>query len=176
MPFSRDPTLTFGPEDLLGETLVGDLVEVVDELRDLYAQFGARDHRTFLVHTQWSGVRRGEGVQQVISETELLPSPEIVDLRTRQVTSCGSIEQGDLEASEISLIYTEDQLMGRGAGGAPIDPRREFFWELRTFDDDLDRRIRCTPTGPPIRQQQEMQWRMRLSVQRPSRGRDGSLP
>lgn len=177
MPFVRDIDLVdLQPEDDLGETLVGDLVEVGDELRGLYAQFGAADYRVFLVHVAWSGAQRGEGTQSVLSQVELLPTPLTTVPRRREVLPVGSVENGDLELRGVSLTYTEDQLAGRGAGGVPVARNVDFFYELRTFDDDLDRRIRCTPSGPPVRDQINVQWRVPLTVQRPTRGRGGQLP
>ena len=177
MPFTRDIDLAdLQPEDDLGETLVGDLVEVADELRGLYAQFGAADWRVFVVKVGWGGAQRGEGVQTVLSEVELLPTPIVTENRRKKVVGGGAVDDGDLNVRGVSLTYTEDLLTGKGAGGVPIARNVDYFYELRTFDDDLDRRVRCTLAAPPTRDQINVQWRLSLNVQRPTRGRGGELP
>jgi len=158
------------------ESLVGCLVEPVDQIRDLQACLGVLPYRVFLIHARWRGGRRGEGGLLVISEVELLPSPTVVDRRNRPTKSGGTRNEGDLSLSGISLTYTEDQLLGRGSGGVPIDRDVEFFYELRTRHGNDDERIRAIPTKPPTANYQNVQWRIDLSVQHAKRGRTGAFP
>lgn len=177
-PFSRDPGLTWYGDGSAGEldlaaTLVGSLVEPADQLRDLEAFFGVSPWRTFLVLLRWSGDRRGLGTAEVFSEVELLPSPSVVERKSRATREGGTVEEGDLELAGISLVYTEDQLLGRGTGGAPIDRNVEAYWELRPRD--AGERVRATVVRLE-RDWSEVQWRATLAVARPRRGREGGLP
>lgn len=176
MPRSRPDDLDFTMPDDIGSTLAGELVPVADELRHLRAEFGAADWRVFLVHIRWTGGQRGMGQAVLVSELEILPAPSVRDYRSRQRLSGGIAPEGDIEIREISLVYTEDQLLGRGTGGSPPDQGAEFFWELRTFGGDSGDRVRCAPAGQPVRDHIGLQWRVRLQSQRPHRARDGQYP
>lgn len=158
------------------DSLVGRLVNTADTVRGLYARFGVAGYRVFLVHVQWSGRARGDGTPTVLSEVELLPTPMLKVNRNRPVRPGGTIDEGDIQAVGVSLTYTEDTLLGKGTGGAPIDSNVDFYWEMRSFDDNLDRRVRLSVDKTPTLDLMNAQWKVSLFTQRPNRSRDGVLP
>jgi hypothetical protein len=159
-----------------GNSLVGKLVNTADTVRGLYARFGVAGYRVYMVHARWSGRARGDGTPTVISEVELLPTPMLKVNRNRPVRPGGTIDEGDIQATGVSLTYTEDTLLGKGTGGAPIDSNVDFYWELRTFFQGEDRRIRCSVDKTPTLDLPNCQWVVNLFTQRPNRNREGQMP
>lgn len=178
MAFSRPSLSWFSDGSAPGspaieETVVGGLVPVADELRDLQAFFGVLPWRCWLVWVRWSGQKRGEGTATVLQEVELLPSPTVRERRNRRPDSGGTRDTGEIELDGISLVYTEDQLLGRGTGGAPVDRNVDFFWELRPRD--AGDRVRLLPVSVR-RDWEDVCWSVSAQVQLPARGRTGVLP
>lgn len=109
------PTLV-GAATLDDETLVDSLVgDVIDELRDdLHTQFGVRAYRVYRVIRTWTGPAVGEGTFTDEAH-ELRPQPLVTvwdGLRFVQAV-CGIEEMGEIKLTEISLSYTEAQLLGQ---------------------------------------------------------------
>lgn len=126
--------------DLLGDALVG----VVDEVRrEVHGALGTRPHRVTIVTRTWSGARRGEGTP---TETalELDPPPRVTDLALRnELRPGGREEEGDVLLTEVSLRYTEAELMPSS--------ERNVEWAYRITDahgQDLRPRF-YVPARPP---------------------------
>jgi len=146
------------------QTLAHRLTRTADRLRQFYTRFGLRSTRVFLTWTKWSGERRGEGVEHILTRVELLPTPRVSDETAirRRPYSQGVLPDGTIRVDQISAgAYTMDQLRGleipgtvqeaprasRGeyvAGDAEdpkTNPRIDFYYEFvedRRGDDQVD--------------------------------------
>lgn len=158
-------------------TLVRSLVPCVDQIRDLYTCLGARVYEVSLVRTRWSGGERGVGVEEVILDEPILPTPKIGDLSAMsyQTYSIGSEEVGTLTVSEISARYSEDTLMGRGDGGTEIPTDENFYWEVRipTSPNISGERRRFVPTSVPNLEPLRFMWTINLARAHQDRSRSG---
>lgn len=139
------------PGSTFDSSLVDDLVPTVDSLRsELLPAFGVRAHRVYLVRRQWSGAKRSVGTVSVLSEVEMLPPPLIKDGAPRtseqryELKSHGRDEEGEVEASEISLTYTEAELTG-----GVIPAREEFFWKVVDAHGQAQSTRYYVPAAPP---------------------------
>ena len=176
----------------------------VDRLRQLNTRFGLRPYRCFLVWTRWSGSERGEGHETVIDggRLELLPTPKVrsLDNVAAQFFSGGVLPVGSLRVSEISALYTRDQLVGlavpNGAFTCANDPPNrdsafalpprpsvnslpqpfDFYWEVAEDGrgDDPAARSKFRPAAWPNRNPGGVQWEMLLERVSSDANRDGS--
>lgn len=157
-------------------SLVEELGQTVDELRQLYTDVGMRPYRVFSVVVRWSGRRIGAGVADVVRETEFLPTP-LVDLApvSAEAKSAGVVEDGGTILREISPRLTEDQVRGLFFQDE-LGPGEEGFIEVvhDVRDGQTDRR-RFTVRGGPVRKESKFQWTCRLVRARKDRNRDGTL-
>jgi hypothetical protein len=97
----------------LADNLVDDLVPLVDELRaDLYADFGVRQFSTSVVRKVWSGAEVGSGSVKVTRLQYLTPPPDVVLEDTHSLTPGGLQATGTATLHEVSLSYTQNQLLG----------------------------------------------------------------
>ena len=94
----------------LGSSLVDGLVPVVDEAKALFAEFGARQFRTFLMRSLWSGGFEGIGAKSVTQKLELLPVPDVELGDKHELSEGGTWEVGGAKVSDVSLTYTEADL------------------------------------------------------------------
>lgn len=126
------PFTEFKPGTLLGSTVVQRLNPYADQIRDIATRLGARPYRVILVWTRWSGGERGVGVEEVIREEPLLPTPQISTLNgiDQQVMSIGAEEVGGLKVTELPPRFSEDYLQGLAEDGCPIEPDQNFYWEI----------------------------------------------
>ncbi len=116
-----------GGSAILGTNLVDSLVpDVVDGLRDdLHPAFGVRQFRVYTVRRTWSGGITGDGSYSDV-ETELTPQPLVKPYRTEyRLDRCGIDEAGLVVLREISLTYTEAELVG-----GPIAAGEEWLIKL----------------------------------------------
>jgi hypothetical protein len=127
------------------------LVPTVDSLRtELLPAFGVRAQRVFLVRRTWSGSERGAGTVMVNSDVEMLPPPLLDDSAPRaeerryELKSHGRDEEGEIEASEISLTYTEDELTG-----GVIPDNVEFYWRVVDAHGQGQHERYYVPSRPP---------------------------
>lgn len=167
-------------------TLAYELTEVVDSVRTLYADFGLRPYRVFLVHGKWPGARRGYGgALQVVSRREIVPVPRVRDVGavTRQIQALGNTEIGDIVIDQISARYTEDDLMGRTPDMVdPTSPRTllpnvQFWWEVEECRDQRPNTVVRRYSGPvrvPELNRGATSWRVTLTKQDQDRSRDGA--
>lgn len=149
----------------ISNALIPDLTDVVDDLRDLYTELGARPYEVTLVWTQWSGGSRDVGVEQVVKQCPLLPTPRVSDLSNMQkeVMSIGNEEIGSIRISEISPRFTEDELVGGSNDGYPIPADQNFYYEVffpRARGPGVRRRF--TVDGVPNYHPTRFQWMVNL--------------
>ena len=160
----------------LEPTLVEELGEVADDLRQLATDFGARPYRVFAIVVAWSGGEVGRGTQEVFSETELLPTP-YVDLSTLRyvVTSAGRTDNGTVQLFEVSPRYTQDDI--ETLFYRDLQLNEQHFIEIRMDGrDGVDPvRHRFVITGVPFRDADGFQWVLTLKIQQEERNRDGTL-
>src|SRR5689334_10543435 len=95
-------------------TLAARLGPVADKIRQIATNMGARPYRVYLVWTISGGAERGEGVERLVHEEELLPTPLVLDLTSiaLQPYSAGKLPVGSVKVSQISTSYGEDVLSG----------------------------------------------------------------
>lgn len=159
-----------------GRTLLRSLVPCVDQIRDLYTQFGARSYQVAMVRTKWSGGERGMGHESVLSEELVLPTPLVAALSgvDRTAQQFGLAETGSVQVSQISARYTEDQLVGLGAGGERIPEDESFYWEVRAIvSDGTVARRRFFPQSVPSLDMLKLEWTVTLTKAGEDRGRSG---
>lgn len=158
-------------------TLARCLIPVVDSLRDLRVKFGLRPYLVRIIRTKWTVDERGEGVEFVLHEFPILPTPRVSDLTalTTEVQSIGLDESGSVLLTEVSGRYTEDQLRGLDVDGSPVPDDENIFYEIefpRVDGKPSERRrfvLRSAPTYLPG----EFQWQLRLEQSHEARGRSG---
>lgn len=155
-------------------SLVEELGEVVDDLRQIATEFGARPYRVFSIVVGWSGGEIGRGDQTVLEETELLPTPfiDLSSIRYR-VTSGGKTDDGTVKMFEISPRYTEDEV--RALFSRALGTAEQQFIEVRLdarFGEDPVRH-RLTLSGMPFHDATGFQWVVNLLVQQEERRRTG---
>lgn len=158
-------------------------VGVVDRVRQVATNLGARPLRVFLVWTTWSGARRGEGMESLLQELEILPTPVVSDPTAiaRTPFAAGTLPVGTVSVTEVSIgQYAEDELRGwKLPGGEPLDELRgDFFWEVREDGRTAGRtpeRRRFRLLGDVYLDAENVQWKVLLERASPDRRRDGSL-
>lgn len=160
-------------------TLVKKLGPTADKLRDLVSQAGLRPYRFRIIRERWSGGKRNQGVPEVTSTFEVTPTPKIADFNslTEDLTPVGLDEVGEVQVSQISPRFTEDQLRGYGENGEPPSPDEEVFYEIEflpTGSRQESIRRRFTLRGAPMNFPGRFEWVLRLARSRPDRRRDGS--
>ncbi len=158
-----------------GRSLVASFTGVVDSMRQLLTDAGARPYRVFAVVLEWSGKEEGRGDPKVVVEEEILPTP-LVKLRglRLELKSAGRTDRGYIEVSEISPRFTEDQLQ-RSFHVKPLTEAHEAFYEVRQDGRDGAEpvRRRFVIRGVPERDAENFQWVLRLSAQNQQRSRKG---
>lgn len=126
-----------------------------DRLRQLSTRFGLRSDRVFLVWTEYTGERRGEGDERVIARLEILPTPRVSDQTSVQFApfSAGVLPVGSVIVDRISAQFTEDVLMGKRIpdeaipSGADIPQPHDFFYEIISDDRDQYDPAGCGPVN-----------------------------
>jgi hypothetical protein len=163
--------------DTLRGSLAQRLVPVVDRVRDLNTSLGMRPYRVRIVRTRWAGGRRGVGVESVVFEIDILPTPKVVDLNTLQemVTPVGVTEIGLVQLQEVSGRYSEDFLVGVDASGSPVPDSDDVYYEIEWIraDGKQTDRHRFTLAVVPYYAATKVQWTLTLDAQLEKRRRDG---
>ncbi len=158
--------------------LVSSLTSTVDCIRNIATELGARPYQVRLVWTRWTGGKRGEGLEEIVREEAILPTPLVADLQgiSLQVQAIGVVESGDVKVTEISPRFTEDYLSGRGADGTPIPKDQNFYWEVRsTRPDQLQARRRFRLSAAPTLDAENFQWKATLTKVAEDRMRNGGV-
>ena len=161
----------------IGETLVADLTDVIDDVRDIATQLGARPYRVTLVWVQWSGAKRGQGVA-TRREEMLLPTPYVIELNAmqQQQNPIGGEPVGSMRITEISPRYTEDYLMGNLPDGTPKAANQEFYWEVEIRrKDGPGQRRRFIPKSTPQKRAEDGTWTVIMLKVSADVARDGRV-
>lgn len=161
------------------QTIVGRLTPCVDKLRDLFTKTGLRPYIVRWVVTRWSMGERGWGTEEVVSETELLPTPKVEAMESLDVTNTlvGNVEYGNLTVTQISGRFTEDQISGRGPQGQQTPDDTNFYWEIEFPNPDgtfPGVRRRFEVSGTPVFKPGAFQWTLQLVRAGESRTRNGT--
>jgi hypothetical protein len=100
-------------DDVLVDSLV---VDLIDDLRgELHPEFGVRPYALVVIRRVWDGDAVGEGSYHDV-ETEILPQPRIWNFGSLEQEPGGTNERGEVKITEVSLTYTESELVGEGLG------------------------------------------------------------
>lgn len=164
--------------EAFSKTLARRLIPVADNVNDLAVRLGARPYTVSWVRTRWTGGKRSKGEEIVVSETPILPTPEVADLTSLQaiVQPVGKDEVGDLYVSKVSGRYTEKQLRGLGPNGEPIPPDEAFYYELVFLADGPGaERRRFVMRSVPTYKATDAQWTFQLRRAHGDRQRNGDV-
>jgi hypothetical protein len=150
----------------------------VDAARDIASCLGVRPYQVVVVRTQWSGGLRGEGIEEVIFEEHILPTPLVTGVAntTLTVQPIGSDEVDDVVVKEISGRYTEEYLRGWGPNGELIPEDQNFYWEIifpRGLLEPLRRRYSVRKA--PEYEADNVQWTVGLVKSGENRTRSGKV-
>jgi hypothetical protein len=154
-------------------TLVEDLGPIVDDIRQIAVDLGARPYTVHVVRLRWTGGEIGRGQAEVSLDEPLLPIPLVRDIgqHERRLTEGGTAERGNAVMTGVSARYTEDELE---TFFCQVDGE-EAFLEVRIDQrDGTPKRRRYTLARPPERRPTRVDWRMVLWRQDSDRQRDGS--
>lgn len=169
---------TVSTPQLLAKSLGQRLIPVVDRARDKLTKFGLRPYRVKIIRTRWSGPRRGVGVEVLIHELEVLPTPLVVDMSTltEMVTPVGVNEQGSVQLQKVSGRYTEETLIGVGPDGNAVAPNETVYYEIEFFrrDGRPAEKRRFVRDSLPSYNSTSVEWMVSLVNVIEKRGRDGS--
>jgi len=146
-------------------TFARNLTPCVDAVRDLATCLGTRPYQVLMIKTRWTGGERGVGLEELVSETYVLPTPKVDNLNAVNTVleNIGSQEQGSFSISRVSARYTEDELCGREPGGIDIGADENFYWEVRLLQPDgLGPRRRFIINAAPHLDLINNQWIVRL--------------
>lgn len=181
----NDPGSPEHPNEDVECSLVESLGGIVDDIRQLATDLGARPYRVFSVVSQWSGGEIGRGEVQLLRETEFLPTPKLVETSgvRAEPKSGGIAERGTIKLREVSPRYTEDEVRGLLGTGPLTDPATgiplaavEVFVEVRMDPrDGVSERRRFIVSGMPYRDGEAFEWVVSLLRQDQDRTRGGAL-
>ena len=155
-------TLFVGPEvgaSTMGTNLVDELAVVADSLRDeLHADMGVRQFRCYIAKAKWSGGKVGVGSKRITYVTEIVPSPRVVLDDQHSLTQGGVQETGTATLTEISLTYSQAQLLGE-----PMAAGDEFFYLLTDrLGQGLSRRVFIPQDHPWTDREQDIGWMVKV--------------
>lgn len=177
-PPARRPEFAVLSGEAYEHTLTGEMIPVADTLRNLLTCFGQRPYQVRLVWTQWSGGKRGIGVEQVVRVKRLLPTPlvESIDAITLTVQPIGLDEVGNARVREISGTYTEEFLRGLGPNGEEIPKEQNFYYEVLfpRAEPELPLLRRFSLRGTPAFQPEQFGWTVGLMRSTEDRERSGT--
>jgi len=172
-PASNDPRLGEAGHEVR-RSLVEDLGQVVDDIRQLATDLGARPYTVHVVRIAWSGGEVGRGEPSTALELQILPTPRLTGVGEGAVRSQepgGAIERGDVRLTGVAPRYTEDEL-GNYFG---VEPGEECFFEVRIDQRDGEaRRRRYVLARPPERRPEHCDWVLVLRRHDGDRQRDGT--
>lgn len=160
-------------------SLVEDLGAIVDDVRQIATDVGARPYRVFAVTYRWTGGEIGRGTCEIASEVEFLPTPRESSLTAfrKQVLAGGTVERGTMTLTEISPRYTEDEIDvlcygARSCRGPGFQTFIEMSIDRR--DGDRTKRRRLSVSAAPYRDTDALCWRVDLVRQDADRAPDGA--
>jgi hypothetical protein len=158
-------TMVQGPlvgASVMGTDLIDDLVvDPVDGLRDeLYREFGVRQFRTYLVRRVWSDTCVGRGSMRVTQRQELIPAPDVVLEDTHELTPGGLQASGTATLHEVSLTYTQNQLLGE-----PLANNEEFHYlVVDGLGQGISRRLFIPADHPTPDREEGIGWDVKIRL------------
>ena len=165
-----------GPE--YARTLAVKLAATADKIRPLQDKFGLRPYTVRIVKVRWSGHKIGVGVSTVESVIDLSPTPATIGLGHEIDSNFpgGAVETGVVTVSEISAVYTYEELAGMTADGQATDPNLDVFYEIEKFKPDgtSSDKKRYNLDSVPIYVPGKLGWTVRLKRSQGDRLRDGA--
>jgi len=173
MPALYDSDLREEPTP--GNTLVESLGDVVDSIRQIAVDLGARPLTYHSVTIQWSGGEVGRGEATVIRDIAITPTPktEPVGYADRKLEAGGAVERGDITLTGISPRFTEDEI--DQLFGVVAVAGEETFIEQRTDSRDGEtRRRRFVLAKTPERRDTRCDWKAVLRQADGARQLDGT--
>ena len=148
----------------LGTNLVDELVAVADELReDLHADMGVRQFRCYGVRGAWSGTYHGEGSHAITEIREFIPSPRVTLADKHDLTPGGLLATGTCKLEELSLTYTQSQIMGE-----PVAANGD--WHIVLVDglgQGVSRRVFLPQDHPTTDRENNIGWEVVLRMDEP---------
>lgn len=155
-------------------TLVDDLGELADDMRQIGVDLGLRPYRVFSVRLRWSGDRVGLGEPAVVLEEEFLPTPKVsTSLRREAREPGGWVERGRTTLTEVSPRYTEAQIDALCPRTGPANEERFIEIRMDSRDENAPRR-RFVVAEAPERRAERFDWRVVLVPQDDARTRAGA--
>lgn len=155
------------------------LIDTVDQLRDIYSQFGLRPYRVKVIKTKWSQGRRGGGIEEVSFERLIDPTPLVLDISalTEIVQPVGLDEVGTIRIEQISGRFTEDMLRGHDDEGTPPGSDEQVFWEVEfpIPGNGSGTKRRFFLRSAPMYFADKFQWVVTLEKSHEDRSRAGEL-
>ncbi len=150
---------------------------IVDDLRQIAVDLGQNPYRVFSVVVRWTGGARGRGDQVLVSESELVPTPQ-VDYRPlrQELANAGSLERGTVRLTHVSPRYSEPEI--RALLFRDLVDGEEAYIESRIDgrnDGDPQRR-RFVVSGAPWLDQKRFQWVVPMTEQDDRRAASGGIP
>lgn len=138
------------PSSIIGTNLIDSLIEVVDSIRSsLHPDLGVRQYNVTLVKRTWSGGSVGDGTAEFDSQTVMDPQPLVLwegrDYRLSPSAGCGLVDAGNCTLKEVSLTFTESELLGLG-----LTAGQEFYYRISDAHGQGIATTYWIPTGPPI--------------------------
>lgn len=156
-------------------TLVDELGELADDMRQIGVDLGLRPYRVFSVRIRWSGDRVGTGEPAVVLEEEFLPTPKVTTRLRREAREPGGwVERGGTTLTEVSPRYTEAQIDALCARTGPLNEERFIEVRMDSRDGEEVPRRRYVVTEAPERRAERFDWRVQLSPQDDGRTRAGA--
>jgi hypothetical protein len=155
-------------------SLVEELGEVADDLRQVAVDLGAMPYTVHAVRIRWSGNEIGRGDPQTVFDQPLKPTPKVgsVSAWERRLETAGVVERGDAVLTGVSPRYTEDELTHYLS---PNVDGEEAFFEVRIDErDGTTTRRRFVLATVPERRPTRLDWRLKLTAQDADRERDGT--
>lgn len=163
----------------LAGTLGQALIPVVDVVRNIDSLLGFRNYSVAIITTKWTGGYRYSGVEVVDNVLTILPNPKLegLDSLTRQPIPGGVMESGLVRVSQISGVYTEDQLLGTVAGGNEVQQDTNVYWEIEFIapNGGPTMRRRFEASAAPSYDAGIVQWAVTLQQVQQARAPDGSI-
>jgi hypothetical protein len=173
----RGPTPSLYEERELmapARSLVEGLAEVVDDIREIASDLGARPYTYHSVTVQWSGGEVGRGEPTVVRDVPITPTPETREGGIDSPLEAGGIvERGDIVLTGVSPRLTEDEIHEL-FGDGPQDAGCETFVEQRIDGRDGEtKRRRFVLARVPERRPTRCDWRLSLRKADGNRARSG---
>lgn len=154
------------------KTLIEGLGPLADSVRQIGVNLGARPYQMRSIRLRWTGGAIGRGEQIVVFDEPLVPTPKVNNISSieRMSTNAGSSETGDVRVTQISPMYTEDEI--KRYFSLDLRPDEEGFIEVRVDRrDGITERKRYVVAKVPERKADRFEWVVTLRKQDQDRPR-----